>query len=120
MAYMIIFFLFSFAAWIFRGWAQKILQWVPVLKICAENEDTCFGTLAVYRISFCLAIFHILLALMTIGTKTRGDCRGQLQDGFWSIKMLLLVGACVDLSLFQMCFSITMAGLLLGLQGFSF
>jgi len=95
MIYLIIFFIFSFVAWIFRGWAQKILQWVPVLKICAENEETCFGTLAVYRISFCLAIFHFLLALMTIGTKTRGDCRGQLQDGFWAIKLLILAGGCV-------------------------
>lgn len=93
--YTVVFFIFSFVAWIFRGWAQKILQWVPVLKICAENEETCFGTLAVYRISFCLAIFHFMLALMTIGTKTRGDCRGHLQDGFWSIKLLLFVGACV-------------------------
>jgi len=95
LVYTIVFFIFSFVAWVFRGWAQKILQWVPVLKICAENEETCFGTLAVYRISFCLAIFHLLLALMTIGTKTRGDCRGQLQDGFWSIKIILLIGACV-------------------------
>jgi len=93
-AYTINFFVFSFIAWIFSGWGQKILQWVPVLKIC-NNEDECFGALAVYRVSFSLALFHLFMALMTIGTKRRGDCRVQLQDNFWSIKILVIVGACI-------------------------
>jgi hypothetical protein len=95
LVYTIVFFIFSFIAWIFRSWAQKILKWVPVLSHACDKEDVCYGTLAVYRISFCLALFHVFLALITIGTSRKGDCRVQLQDGFWGVKVIILAGMCV-------------------------
>jgi len=55
----------------------------------------CYGTLAVYRISFCLAMFHLIMAVITIGVTRRGDCRTQIQDGWWAVKLLLLAGGCV-------------------------
>jgi len=42
-----------------------------------------------------LALFHAFLAIMTIGANKKGDCRVHLQDGFWGIKVLLLIGMCV-------------------------
>jgi len=94
------FFIFSFVAWVFRGWAKQILSKVPVLDKCTQASETgdqiaCYGTLAVFRITFCLAIFHFIMAAIMIGVKRQGDCRTGLQDGWWIIKILLIVGACV-------------------------
>jgi len=94
-AYTIIFFIVSFVAWIFRSWAEKILKWVPVLNETCAQQQVCYGTFAVYRISFCLALFHAVLAIIMIGANKRGDCRTQLQDGFWGVKIFLLLGATV-------------------------
>jgi len=94
-AYTILFFITSFVAWIFRSWAEKILKWIPVLNETCAQEQICYGTLAVYRISFCLALCHLLLAVMMIGATKKGDCRVQLQDGFWGIKILLVLGSVV-------------------------
>jgi len=98
--YTVMFFVMSFVAWIFHGWAKEILSHVPVLKRCTETAEsvdqiTCYGTLAVYRISFVLAVFHILLCLVMIGVKRHGDCRVGLQDGWWAIKLLFLIGGCI-------------------------
>lgn len=93
-AYTIIFFIFSFIAWLFRSYAEKILKWVPVLKdVCVERE--CYGALSVFRVSFALALFHLILAMMMIGASRKGDCRVHLQDGFWGLKVLLLIGMVV-------------------------
>eukprot|EP01114_Cavostelium_apophysatum_P016411 TRINITY_DN465_c0_g1_i1.p1 TRINITY_DN465_c0_g1~~TRINITY_DN465_c0_g1_i1.p1 ORF type:complete len:434 (-),score=100.97 TRINITY_DN465_c0_g1_i1:50-1351(-) len=100
--YTVMFFLMSFVAWIFHGWSKELLSKIPVLKRCTEiadgaasNQVPCYGTLAVYRISFVLAVFHIILALVMIGVKRHGDCRTSLQDGFWIIKLLFLIGGSV-------------------------
>jgi len=98
--YTILFFVFSFLAWVFRNWSKQILSFIPVLKKCTEEPETtdqivCYGTLAVYRITFVLAVFHAFLALLTIGVKRRGDCRVSLQDGWWGIKVILIIGAIV-------------------------
>jgi len=95
-AYAVVFFLTSLLAWVFRSWAVKVLDWVPVLQdFCPKMGGLCYGTLAVYRLSFCLAVFHLVMAMITIGVKTRGDCRIQIQDGWWAVKLLLLIGACI-------------------------
>lgn len=99
--YTVVFFLMSFVAWIFHGWAKDILEKVPVLRRCTETANEtgdqimCYGTLAVYRISFVLAMFHILLALITIGVKYKGDFRTSIQDGWWLIKLAFLVGGSI-------------------------
>jgi len=98
--YTVVFFLMSFVAWIFHGWAKDILQNIPVLKRCTETSGStsqimCYGTLAVYRISFVMAVFHILLALITIGVKYKGDFRVGIQDGWWLIKIIFLVGGSI-------------------------
>jgi len=94
------FFLMSFVAWIFHGWSKQILGNIPVLKRCTEIDETgkqvaCYGTLAIYRISFVLAVFHIILALVMIGVKHRGDFRNSIQDGWWLIKLIFLVGGTI-------------------------
>jgi len=98
--YTVMFFLFSFIAWVFRTWAKQILSFVPVLKQCTEeatssSQITCYGTFAVYRITFVVAVFHLFMAVMTIGVKNRADCRMSLQDGWWGIKIILILGGIV-------------------------
>lgn len=99
--YTVMFFLMSLVAWIFHGWSKQLLENIPVLKRCTETTDetgtqiSCYGTLAVYRISFVLAIFHVILALVMIGVKRHGDFRVSVQDGWWAIKLLFLIAGCV-------------------------
>jgi len=49
----------------------------------------------VYRISFVLAVFHLVLALIMIGVHKKGDVRVHMQDGWWPVKLILLVGGTV-------------------------
>jgi len=96
--YTVVFFLVAMVAWIFRTWAQQLLSKVPVLSKCTEapeDEAMCYGTLAVYRISFGLALFHLLMSLLMIGVSRRGDPRTTIQDGWWGVKIIFLVGVIV-------------------------
>jgi len=86
--YTIIFFLVSFVAWLFNSWAEVWFRKISVFKDVCTSGD-CFGTLAVYRISFVLAAFHLIMAVITIA-KVR-----KIQDGFWIFKLLFIVGGII-------------------------
>lgn len=53
------------------------------------------GYLAVYRICFAFACFFALMAVMMIGAKSSRDARAGIQNGFWGIKYLLVIGITV-------------------------
>ncbi|XP_028131886.1 probable serine incorporator isoform X2 [Diabrotica virgifera virgifera] len=53
------------------------------------------GYLAVYRICFILTCFFALMSLMMIGVKTSKDARAGIQNGFWGIKYLLVIGGII-------------------------
>ncbi|KAL1497132.1 hypothetical protein ABEB36_008139 [Hypothenemus hampei] len=53
------------------------------------------GYLAVYRICFILTCFFALFALMMIGVKSSRDPRAGIQNGFWGIKYLLVIGGII-------------------------
>ena len=95
-AYAILFFFFTIIGWVFREWAADIFdKWVPTIQECDDNSSggtSCSGTVAVYRVSFGLVVFHILLSLIMIRVRTYGDFRVSLQDGWWSFKAFFLVG----------------------------
>jgi len=86
--YTILFFFMSALAWIFRTFGDKILTWVPELKMCADGN--CFGVLGVFRISFALAVFHVFMAILMIGVKHHGDFRAKIQHEFWLFKILII------------------------------
>jgi len=91
---MIFFLFFSVLAWVFHGWGFELLKFVPQLKnFCAEPD--CFGVLGIYRLSFSLAAFHFLLAIIMIGVRTHGDFRVSIQDGWWSLKLIGVAGLVV-------------------------
>lgn len=95
--YAISFFVMSMIAWVFHAYSKQLLDKIPVLQRCSETaaqegqQVLCYGTLAVYRISFVLVVFHLILAVMMIGVKYKGDARTGIQDGWWLIKLAFLV-----------------------------
>ncbi|XP_069702292.1 probable serine incorporator isoform X2 [Periplaneta americana] len=64
------------------------------LNLSFECESA-VGYLAVYRICFALSAFFFLMALVMIGVKTSKDPRAGIQNGFWAIKYLLVIGGIV-------------------------
>lgn len=53
------------------------------------------GYPAVYRLCFALSAFFFLMALIMIGVKTSKDPRAGIQNGFWALKYLLVIGGMV-------------------------
>lgn len=83
---------------------QDALKKVP---FCSSNDsstialyptwqcESAVGYLAVYRLCFALSAFFFLMALIMIGVKTSKDPRAGIQNGFWAIKYLLVIGGMV-------------------------
>ncbi|XP_050072144.1 serine incorporator 1-like [Anopheles maculipalpis] len=51
--------------------------------------------LAVYRICFALVCFFALWAVMMIGVRSSKDGRAALQNGFWGIKFMIVIGIAI-------------------------
>lgn len=68
-----------------RWWLAKLLS--PICK-----DGRCYGELAVYRLTFSLAIFHLILAILLYNVKSSRDVRSSLQNGFWAWKIGALLG----------------------------
>ncbi|XP_008210234.1 serine incorporator 1 isoform X6 [Nasonia vitripennis] len=82
---------------------QETLKKVP---FCANSTNyipnsftvdcqAAVGYLAVYRISLIMTLFFILMSVMMIGVKSTKDPRAGIQNGFWAIKYLLLIGGMI-------------------------
>uniref|UniRef100_A0A1B0CM63 Uncharacterized protein n=1 Tax=Lutzomyia longipalpis TaxID=7200 RepID=A0A1B0CM63_LUTLO len=50
------------------------------------------GYLAVYRICFALVCFFLLMAVMMVGVRSSQDPRAPIQNGFWGMKFLIVIG----------------------------
>lgn len=59
------------------------------------NCDQAVGYLAVYRICFITCLFFIFMALIMIGVKSSKDPRAGIQNGFWGIKYLVVIGGII-------------------------
>ncbi|XP_033114310.1 probable serine incorporator isoform X2 [Anneissia japonica] len=60
--------------------------------LSSEQCDIIAGYSGVYRICFGMACFFFLLAIIMLNTKSSGDPRSKIQNGFWLFKFLALVG----------------------------
>lgn len=59
------------------------------------NCSAAVGYMAVYRICFALAGFFFLMMLIMLGVKSSQDPRSGVQNGFWGIKFLIVVGIAI-------------------------
>ncbi|XP_063223816.1 serine incorporator 1 isoform X2 [Bacillus rossius redtenbacheri] len=57
--------------------------------------NSAVGYLAVYRLCFVLTCFFVLMAVMMIGVKSSKDPRAGIQNGFWGLKYLLVIGGII-------------------------
>ncbi|EAL66846.1 TMS membrane protein/tumour differentially expressed family protein [Dictyostelium discoideum AX4] len=99
LVYVVFFLLVSIVAYILSYWTFSWFNNLDVLKICSKGDNECKGALVVYRLTFGLALYHILLGLVMINVKSAGDSRAKLQDGYWPLKILLL-GVLIFVSFF--------------------
>ncbi|KAL0121267.1 hypothetical protein PUN28_008735 [Cardiocondyla obscurior] len=82
---------------------QNALKKVP---FCANSSNyvpsevtldcqSAVGYLAVYRICFILALYFFLMSIIMIRVKSSRDPRAPIQNGFWAIKYLLIIGGII-------------------------
>ncbi|XP_017761223.1 PREDICTED: serine incorporator 1 isoform X4 [Eufriesea mexicana] len=57
--------------------------------------ESAVGYLAVYRICFIIALYFFLMSIMMIRVKSSKDPRAPIQNGFWAIKYLLIIGGII-------------------------
>mmetsp|Transcript_291 Transcript_291/g.524 ORF Transcript_291/g.524 Transcript_291/m.524 type:complete len:422 (-) Transcript_291:90-1355(-) len=86
--YAAIFSVTSVIAWVFSVWAMQLLGWIPTIE---DAGDCCSGPVAVYRLTWALFMFHLFLALGTVGVNDKSDCRAQIHFDWYSVKFLLLI-----------------------------
>ncbi|XP_050734626.1 serine incorporator 1-like isoform X2 [Eriocheir sinensis] len=67
----------------------------PVAKSVQLDCSGIVGYLAVYRLCFAMSLFFFVMALLMVGVKTSKDPRAAIQNGFWGIKYLVLIGAII-------------------------
>src|SRR6056297_3358125 len=86
--HILIFVYYIVAAWILHNWGATLIQYVPIDGLCPE--DTC-ELLLVYRLSFAIFTFHIILAAWLYGSFNSSDSRSIFQNRFWQLKFPLLL-----------------------------
>ena len=93
--YSFLFLMNSVLAWLMLSdWAIRQLKdrfdKIPFYSLdCPEGY--CYGTLATYRVTFSLALFHLILAVVTIGVRSSRDFRAKLQNLYWGPKLVKLI-----------------------------
>jgi len=73
----------------------KLAEYLPGSENIKVNCDDVIGYLAVYRICFVATLFFGIMALLMIGVKSARDPRAGLQNGFWGLKYLLIIGGSI-------------------------
>ncbi|SCV04336.1 LAMI_0H15302g1_1 [Lachancea mirantina] len=76
----------SLVSWLSMS-TNKSFLWPK--KTCTLTGECGFFT--VYRLNFALGMMHILLAGLLVGVKSTGDKRAQVQNSWWSLKILFYV-----------------------------
>ncbi|XP_032824553.1 serine incorporator 5-like [Petromyzon marinus] len=64
-------------------------------SINAGNDcERLVGYSAVYKVCFGMAVFFFLFSLFLINVKKSSDCRASVHNGFWFIKLVVLIAIC--------------------------
>jgi len=91
--YMFLFLLFSIIAFVFKDYGSVIFGGIPaVYNQCTSLLKECQGNVVVYRVTFALATFYGLMALLTIGPRpSQKDIRTSIQNGLWLVKLIVFI-----------------------------
>eukprot|EP01139_Manchomonas_bermudensis_P018884 Amastigsp_a676182_1679.p1 type:complete len:462 gc:universal Amastigsp_a676182_1679:62-1447(+) len=89
LAYLMMFLFASLAAWVLSNWATVILSFEPRLKYLPVHIG---GASAVTRVMLGVSAFFGLLMVLFLGVSTKKDPRAFMEDGFWLVKVVLLLG----------------------------
>jgi len=65
-------------------------SWIPAVEC-----KTAVGYLGVYRLCFIVTIFFLLFSLIMVNVKSSKDPRSGIQNGFWAIKFLIIIGGMI-------------------------
>lgn len=79
-------------------WIVEKIQEVPFCKNGSTYDKACqeaVGYLAVYRLLFAQTIFFVMFSVLMLNVKSSRDGRAPLQNGFWAIKYMILIGLCI-------------------------
>ncbi|XP_076165937.1 serine incorporator TMS1 isoform X2 [Ptiloglossa arizonensis] len=57
--------------------------------------ESAVGYLAVYRICFIITLYFFLMSVIMIRVRSSKDPRAPIQNGFWTIKYLLIIGGII-------------------------
>lgn len=91
MAYGLLVLFFSALLLLILYFASGYLSFARIFINCPDGAelDTCLGLSAVYRLSFVLAIVHLLVGLSCL---TRDGFAKTVNEGLWGFKMLVVAG----------------------------
>ena len=87
--YTAFFLLLSLLAWIFEIYTQSDLWHIPFFD-CSTDSDC--GTYTVYKVTFALFVYHLLLSILLVGVKNSKNPRAMINDGMWPLKLFFLFG----------------------------
>lgn len=70
------------------------------LDNCTEDTedkdcDKRWGQLGVYRVMFASSVFYTILGAMMVGVKSSTDGRSAIQNGWWGLKLVFILGISV-------------------------
>lgn len=86
------------------GWIMMLpsveekLQGVPFCNDGSKYAEVCkqaVGYLAVYRLLFAQTVFFVVFSVLMMNVKSSRDGRAGIQNGFWGIKYMVLIGISV-------------------------
>jgi len=91
--YAVLFCLDALLAWVSLtpAFVHTVESWsFNYIQMDCTRKENCFGVVAVHRITFALALFHLLLASMLVGVHDTRSRRASIQNGWWGSKLLAL------------------------------
>ncbi|KAI8023978.1 Serine incorporator 3 [Camellia lanceoleosa] len=92
--YGLMFLVATFLAWAVRDYGHSALKEMERLKGCGGGKE-CLGTEGVLRVSLGCFIFYFVMFLSTVGTSKLCTPRELWHSGWWSAKILLMIGLTV-------------------------
>eukprot|EP01125_Pyxidicula_operculata_P000432 TRINITY_DN10464_c0_g1_i1.p1 TRINITY_DN10464_c0_g1~~TRINITY_DN10464_c0_g1_i1.p1 ORF type:complete len:452 (-),score=77.54 TRINITY_DN10464_c0_g1_i1:122-1477(-) len=84
----------AIASWVMSNisyWIKNSTWLSALASFQSCPKEICYSTMATYRVCFSASVFFALFAVIMIGVKKRSDFRGMLQDGWWMLKIPVLL-----------------------------